>query len=171
MSDASDQGAEMLEDGSLAALASAWAAAWTGSDGGRFESCATHDVSYEDPVATEPLEGLEALSRHAQLLRGAFPDARVEPTSPAIGAGSHACLPWRMLGTHSGETPALPATDRSATVHGIHYVELADGRIRRARGFFDLYDAATQLGLLPGRGSLGETGLLLLRGFGLKRTR
>ena len=35
------------------------------------------------------------------------------------------------------------------TLHGIHYIELDDGAVRRARGFFDLYDAATQLGLLP----------------------
>ena len=46
---------------------------------------------------------------------------------------------------------------------------VADGRVRRARGFFDLYDAATQLGLLPARGGLGETVLLMLRGFGLRR--
>jgi steroid delta-isomerase-like uncharacterized protein len=165
-----EQSASALEPPELEALASTWAAAWTGSDGARFDSCCTHDVSYEDPIAIEPLDGLEALSRHAQLLRGAFPDARVEPTSPPLAAGSHACFPWRLTGTHSGETAMLPATDRSATVHGVHYVELADGRIRRARGFFDLYDAATQLGLLPGRGSLGEAGLLLLRGFGFRRS-
>ena len=41
--------------------------------------------------------------------------------------------------------------------------------MRRARGFFDLYDAATQLGLLPARGGMGETALLMLRGFGLRR--
>jgi hypothetical protein len=41
--------------------------------------------------------------------------------------------------------------------------------VRRARGFFDLYDAATQLGLLPSRGGIGETALLVLRGFGLRR--
>ena len=43
-----------------------------------------------------------------------------------------------------------------------------DGRVRRARGFFDLYDAAVQLGMLPARGSLAETALLLFRGFGLR---
>ena len=63
----------------------------------------------------------------------------------------------------------LPATERFVTLHGVHYVELSDGAVRRARGFFDLYDAATQLGLLPARGGLGETALLLLRGFGLRR--
>jgi hypothetical protein len=55
------------------------------------------------------------------------------------------------------------------TIHGMHYLELVDGAVRRARGFFDLYDAAIQLGLLPARGGVGETALLLLRGFGVKR--
>ena len=62
----------------------------------------------------------------------------------------------------------LPATDRFVTIHGLHYLELTDGSVRRARGFFDLYDAATQLGLLPSRGGVGETALLMLRGFGVR---
>jgi hypothetical protein len=52
----------------------------------------------------------------------------------------------------------------------MHYLELSDGLIRRGRGFFDLYDVATQLGLLPSRGGIGESVLLLLRGFGLRST-
>jgi len=63
----------------------------------------------------------------------------------------------------------LPHTDRFVTVSGLHWVELADGRVRRARGFFDLYGTAVQLGLLPERGGLGEAALLLVRGFGLRR--
>jgi hypothetical protein len=63
----------------------------------------------------------------------------------------------------------LPATDRFLTVSGLHWIELVDGEVRRARGFFDLYGAAVQLGLLPERGGLGEAALLLLRGFGLRR--
>jgi hypothetical protein len=79
-------------------------------------------------------------------------------------------VPWRALGTHRGDiSQTLPATDRFITIHGLHYLELSDGSVRRARGFFDLYDAATQLGLLPSRGGLGETALLLLRGFGVRR--
>lgn len=158
------------ERGSLETLAEGWCAAWTGASGARFETCATHDISYEDPIAVEPLVGLEALSRHAQLLRATFPDARVELTSPALERGGHACFPWRLRGTHTGSSPELPATDRPAIVYGVHYAELVDGRIRRARGFFDLYDGAVQLGLLPGRGSIGELALMLVRGFGLKRS-
>ncbi|MEA2350072.1 MAG: hypothetical protein QOG86_1013, partial [Thermoleophilaceae bacterium] len=62
----------------------------------------------------------------------------------------------------------IPASGRFVVVHGLHYLEMHDGRVRRARGFFDLYEAAVQLGLLPSRGSLAETALLVFRGFGLR---
>jgi hypothetical protein len=156
-----------LERGALDDLAARWRAGWTGAG---FESCCTPDVSYEDPVAVDPLRGVDALDRHAADLRAAFPDLRVEATAPPLGRGEHACVPWRALGTHRGDMGvSLPATDRFVALHGLHYLELSDGRVRRARGFFDLYDAATQLSLLPARGGMGETVLLMLRGFGLRR--
>ena len=43
--------------------------------------------------------------------------------------------------------------------------------LQSVRAFFDLYDAATQLGILPGRGTLGEKALLMVRGFGLRASR
>ena len=156
-----------LERGPLDELAGRWRAGWEGAG---FEDCCTPDVSYEDPVANEPLRGVDELDRHALILRGAFPDLHVEATAPPLARGDHLCVPWRVVGTHRGDigTP-LPATDRFVALHGLHYLELSDGLVRRARGFFDLYDAATQLGLLPARGGLGETALLMLRGFGLRR--
>ena len=150
----------------LDALGRRWREAWAG-DG--FEACCTPDVAYEDPVAAEPLQGVEALDAHAATLRAALPDLRVEATSPVLTRGDHLCVPWRLLGTHKGDVAMLPATGRFLVLHGLHYVELTDGAVRRARGFFDLYDAAVQLGLLPARGGIGETALLLLRGFGVKR--
>ena len=156
-----------LERAEIDALAEAFAAAWT--NGGGFASCCTARVSYEDPLAVEPLVGLDPLERHAAALRSAFPDARAERTAPALRRGAHACIPWRVLGTHRGELGKVPATDRFLALHGLHYVELSDDRISRARGFFDLYDGAVQLGLLPARGGIAEAALLLLRGFGLRR--
>jgi len=156
-----------LERGVLDELAERWRAAWKGAG---FEGCCTPDVSYEDPVAVDQLRRVEALDRHAAALRAAFPDLRVEATAPPLSRGEHVCVPWRALGTHRHDIgPVLPATDRFVTLHGLHYLELSDGLVRRARGFFDLYDAATQLGLLPARGGMGETVLLMLRGFGLRR--
>ena len=156
-----------LELGAVDALAGRWRSAWEGAG---FESCCTPDVTYEDPVAVDLLRGVEALDAHAAGLRQAFPDLRVEATSPPLFRGTHACVPWRALGTHRGDLgQMLPSSDRFVTIHGLHYLELTDGSVRRARGFFDLYDAATQLGLLPSRGGFGETALLLLRGFGVRR--
>jgi hypothetical protein len=155
-----------IERSALDALATRWREGWAGAG---FEGCCTPDVGYEDPIAVQPLEGVDALDAHAAALRGALPDLRLEATSPALGRGEHAVLPWRLLATHRGDAGMLPATNRFVVLHGLHYVELTDGLVRRARGFFDLYDAATQLGLLPARGGLGETALLLLRGFGVRR--
>jgi steroid delta-isomerase-like uncharacterized protein len=148
-------------------LAGRWRAAWQGPAGG-FENCCTPDVSYEDPVAVVPLEGIEALEDHAKDLRTAFPDIRVEPAGESLGTSKLACLTWRALGTHRGELAGLPASNRFVVLQGLHYVELEDGLVRRARGFFDLYDVSVQLGLLPAHGSLGEKALLMLRGFGYR---
>lgn len=148
-------------------LAERWRKAWQGPGGG-FESCCTPDVSYEDPVALVPLEGVEALEAYAKGLRDAFPDIRVEAAGDSIASADLACITWRALGTHRGELAGLPASNRFVVLQGVHYVELAEGRVRRARGFFDSYEASVQLGLLPAHGSLGEKALLMLRGFGYR---
>jgi steroid delta-isomerase-like uncharacterized protein len=147
-------------------LASAWLAAWSGT--GEFGDCCAVEVQYEDPLAHDPLRGMSALEAHAVRIREALPDLRVERSGQTLEGGAFACIPWRAAGTHKNGTAALPATNRFVTLHGMHYVELTDGVISRARGFFDLYDAATQLGLLPSRGGLGETLLLFVRGFGVR---
>ncbi len=148
-------------------LAASWTEAWTAA--GAFTGCCSAELTYEDPLAAAPLVGLAELEAHAAKLRDAFPDVRIEQTAPPLLRGDHACVPWKLLGTNRGPLAMLPATDRFLTLHGLHYLELVDGRVRRARGFLDLYDAATQLGLLPARGGWGEQALLLLRGFGLRR--
>ncbi len=147
-------------------LADAWEAAWTGVR--PFALCCTPDVHYEDPIASEPLDGLAALERHAERLRAGFPDLRVERTAERLATPTHACIPWRLAGTHRGDTGPLTATGRFVIVHGLHYVELDGELIRRARGFFDLYETGVQLGTLPARGGFGEAALLMLRGFGLR---
>ena len=147
-------------------LADRWVEAWVS---GRFAAVCTVDVHYEDPATRSPLSGLGSLESHARTVLEAFPDLRVERTGPRIGDEHFACVPWRAAGTHRGQVGALPGSNRFVTLHGVHFIELKDGRVQRARGFFDLYDAGIQLGLLPTRGSLSETALLLLRGFGFRR--
>ena len=160
---------EPLAPGTGAWLADRWRQAWVDATPEAFGECCCVEVFYEDPLALEPREGLGDLAEHAGRLRTALPDMRIEAVGEAVIDGRNGCLPWRLVGTHRGDVGEVPATGRFITLSGVHYVALVDGRIRRARGFFDLYDAAVQLGMLPKRGSLGESAIMLLRGFGLRR--
>jgi steroid delta-isomerase-like uncharacterized protein len=148
-----------------------WEAAWTGRDSSAFAEICAPDVHYEDPLIGEPLEGPAELGRHAARLWAAFPDARMERTGERLFSERYVAAPCKLLATHRGSLEGLPATNRFVVVHCVFYCELRDERLLRIRAFFDLYDAAVQLGVLPARGTLGEKALLVLRGFGLRAAR
>jgi len=153
---------------SFDALIDRWEAAWSSKDPEAFEGVCSAHVHYEDPTTTEPLEELEVLVAHAERLWAAFPDARIERTGERLFNERFCAAPCKLLGTHRAALEGLPPTNRFLVVHCVVYAEVRDELIFRARAFFDLYDAATQLGVLPGHGTLGEKALLMLRGFGLR---
>jgi steroid delta-isomerase-like uncharacterized protein len=149
-------------------LFDAWERAWSGRDPSGFEPLCAEGFSYEDPLTPEPLEGASGLARHARRLWAAFPDARVNATGERLTDGHYACAPCKLLGTHRGRIGGVTPTGRFLVVHALVYAELRDGRLLRARAFFDVHGAATDLGVLPRPGSAGERALLMLRGFGLR---
>jgi steroid delta-isomerase-like uncharacterized protein len=151
-------------------LVDRWQAAWTGREQSAFAAVCAPDLHYEDPLCAAPLEGPEALGAHAAQLWALFPDARVERTGERLTDGRYVAAPCKVLGTHRGEVDGLPATGRFVVVHVVFYCELDDDRRRlwRVRAFYDVYGAAVQLGVLPGRGTFGERAMLMLRGFGLR---
>jgi steroid delta-isomerase-like uncharacterized protein len=152
-------------------LFNGWDAAWSGRDLAAFAEVCSEEVHYEDPLTAEPLEGLDELGAHAERLWAGFPDARLERTGARLCEGRFAAAPSKLLATHKGTLEGLPATNRFIVVHCVFYCELEHERLMRVRAFFDLYDAATQLGVLPARGTMGEKALLVLRGFGLRAGR
>jgi steroid delta-isomerase-like uncharacterized protein len=152
-------------------LIDGWEAAWTDKDSAAFAPLCAADVHYEDPLTPEPLEGAAELGRHAARLWAAFPDARMERIGERLTNGKFLAAPCKLLATHRAPLEGLPATNRFLVVHCVFYCELRDERLLRIRAFFDLYDAAVQLGVLPARGTLGEKALLVLRGFGLRAAR
>jgi predicted ester cyclase len=125
-------------------------------------------VHYEDPLVEEPLEGPDAIAARAERLWTAFPDARLQPTGPRLSDGTHASAPAKLLGTHREPLDGLAATNRFVVVHVVFFAELRDERLFRVRAFFDAWDAAVQVRILPPRGTLSERALLMLRGFGLR---
>jgi steroid delta-isomerase-like uncharacterized protein len=152
-------------------LIDGWQAAWSDKDPDAFGAVCASGIQYEDPLTVSPLNGLAALAQHAQRLWSAFPDARLEQTGNRLTDGQFVAAPCKLLGTHREPLESLPATRRFVVVHCIFYCELQHELLYRVRGFYDVYDAATQLGVLPARGTLGEKALLVLRGFGLRAGR
>ena len=147
-----------------------WQSAWSGRRPSAFHALCAPDVHYEDPLTVEPLEGADQIGAHAKRLWAMFPDARVERTGERLTDGQYVAAPCKVLGTHRGSIEDLPATGRFLVVQVLFYCELDADRRRlwRVRAFFDAYNAAVQIGVLPARGTLGERALLMLRGFGLR---
>jgi steroid delta-isomerase-like uncharacterized protein len=152
-------------------LMDAWEQAWSGRERDAFTDVCSADVSYEDPLVAEPLEGPAAVADHAERLWAAFPDARLQKLGARLTDGRFVSAPSKLLATHREPLGGLPATNKFIVVPAIFYCELGHGKLLRVRAFFDLYGAAVQLGVLPGRGTLGEKALLMLRGFGLRAGR
>jgi steroid delta-isomerase-like uncharacterized protein len=166
-----EQRTSVARSGAVDALVDAWEAAWSGRDAGAFAPLCDRELQYEDPLTSAPLIGAEELGAHAERLWGAFPDVRLERAGERLTDARFVAAPCKLAGTHRGTLTGLPASNRFLVVHGVVYGELHAGRLRRVRAFFDLYDAAVQLGVLPTHGTLGEKALLMLRGFGVRAGR
>jgi ketosteroid isomerase-like protein len=149
-------------------LFDAWERAWSGRDPRGFESICARAVHYEDPLTPEPLVGVRALAGHARQLWEVMPDARVNSTGARLSDGTFACAPCRLIGTHTGPLGRIAPTGRPVNLHAVVYAELEDGLFLRVRAFFDAYNAAMGLGVLPKPGTAGERAMLMLRGFGLR---
>jgi predicted ester cyclase len=152
------------------ALVDGFQSALVGRDRSAFAAVCALDVHYEDPLTGPALRGCDALADHAARLWVAVPDAKIEQAGERLSDGRYLAAPVRLTGTHTGELPSLPPTRRSFSVHAVLYCELDPPRERlwRVRAFFDSYEAAVQLGVLPAHGGVGERALMLLRGFGLR---
>ncbi len=149
-------------------LIDAWEAAWSGKNPEAFHDVCDPRIHYEDPLTDEPLEGPAELGEHASKLWTGFPDARLQRTGQRLHDERYVAAPSKLLATHRAPLEGLPATNRFVVVHCVFYCQVARERLLRVRAFFDLYEAATQLGILPGHGTMGEKALLVLRGFGLR---
>jgi len=152
-------------------LFDAWEAAWSGKDLSAFRDICSPRIHYEDPLTPEPLEGITALTAHAERLWDAFPDARLEKLGPRLCDGRMVAAPSKLLATNREPLGGIPATNRFVIVPIVFYCELERVTLLRVRAFYDVYSAAVQLGVLPERGSIGEKALLMVRGFGLRAGR
>ena len=125
----------------------------------RSRRCARPTSTTRTRCAASRCEGPDALADHAARLWAAFPDARVERTGERLTDGRFVAAPCKVLGTHRGELErpaARPGASSSCTPSSTASSTPTRERLWRVRAFFDVYDAAVQLGVLPARGTLGR---------------
>jgi len=104
---------------------------------------------YSEEVGTgrrfTPAEG----SANARQWRQAFPDARGTITSKVIEGNKGAAeIIWR--GTNRGPLMGQPATNKSATVRAVVFIDTDGGRIVRLAHYIDLAGLLAQVGVGTG---------------------
>lgn len=103
-------------------------------------------ATYVDPAVGQQVSG-EAMTGYLKGLFASFPDLKYEVTS-MMSQGDTVVFEWVMQGKNSGDGPAHPATHRKLTLPGIDVLEVENGKINKARVYFDRVSYAEQMGLL-----------------------
>lgn len=114
---------------------------WTqdGIAGGRldvFDELLAKDVI--DRSGPTPVNGVESFKARAGAVRGAFADIQIV-VEDLIVEGDAIAWRWTLTGTHVGAFAGLGPTGRRATLRGVNFQRLKDGRIAEHWTLVDIF--------------------------------
>jgi len=66
-----------------------------------------------------------------------------------VGEGDWVAVNWTARGTHAGELMGIAPTGREATVTGMEFSRIHDGKLVESHGLFDALGMLQQLGAIP----------------------
>lgn len=119
------------------------------------------DVIWDDPAASAPLRGRDAVYRfHQETMFRALPDVRIElidgPYLALDGTGVSARL--RISGTMTGPLvpPGFAPTDGALVFETAEFSRFENGLLARHTVVIDMLGLARQIGAVPATGGLGE---------------
>ncbi len=101
-------------------------AAWSRQDVDAVLSFFDENSSFEDLAFAAKFVGLGEIRSFIELTYAGAPDFRVEPTRIVAGDG-RAAAEWVMTGTHVGDLPGLPATNKAFRVRACSIVQFDEG--------------------------------------------
>jgi steroid delta-isomerase-like uncharacterized protein len=132
-----------------AQLIEEWAAVWSSPTMmEQLVSLFTDDCVYEDVTMGVVDHGKSEVANFYTLVFGAFPDFKMELTSHFM-ADNCAGAEWRMTGTHQGNLPGLPATNKPFSIQGATVFELQDNKFSRCSDYWDMASFLKQIGVMP----------------------
>jgi steroid delta-isomerase-like uncharacterized protein len=132
------------------ALLSSYRGAWNAHDVDAIAGFFTDDGVYEDVAMARVNRGRDAIRIFAAETFKSFPDfSLVEEGDPLVSSDGRYAAAWTMSGTHTGEVPGLPVTNKPFAIRGVSVGQFADGKIVRNADYWSLADFLVQVGILP----------------------
>ena len=122
--------------------------AWNGHDAEKVAAFMADDAVYENLAVGVVNDGRTAIANYIDEAGRFSRDYRFEVVSEQ-NSGDRYAFEWIMLGTHSGESRGLPATNKPYRIRGVSVGRLtSDGKIQENRDYWNLADFLGQVGLL-----------------------
>ncbi len=141
-------------------------AAWNSHDIEQILSFFTDDCVYEDIGAGKVNHGKEEIRTYLSDMLAFSSDVQFKFTS-FFGEGNRIANEWIMSGTHTGNTPELPATGKKYSIRAASITETQNGKISKNYDYWNQMSLLRQLGVIP-KGTPNWCGRLLL-GLMMKR--
>ena len=123
-----------------------WAELWSSHKINELLTLFTDDSTYEDVTFGVVNRSKHELKAFAEGIFAAFPDFALTLTSKFVATG-WAAMEWVITGTHVGDLPGIPATQKRFSIRGATILELDGPKIRRNSDYWDLATFLKQVGL------------------------
>jgi steroid delta-isomerase-like uncharacterized protein len=143
-------GGSVMSDDTLVDAAKAPTLAYNDKDWDAVNQAVTSDFSYDEVATHRNVRGVADFISASKGWAAAFPDSRAT-FEAAYVSGNTVILELTWRGTHSGPlqmpTGEIPATGRTIEMRACQVVDIADGKARGTRQYFDMATMMTQLGV------------------------
>jgi steroid delta-isomerase-like uncharacterized protein len=125
----------------IAALARAWAAAWTAASPIAVAALYAPDAALRDPVVRRELRGQGEVATYVRRMARSVPDLHLELTGPPrVLASGQVLVAWRLTGHFAipfhPSAPVVPG--QPVQLEGVVVWQLREGRIADHQGFYDV---------------------------------
>ena len=114
-----------------------------GNTGALHQDYADHAV-VEDSMHSAPFIGRAAIMERKGVGMAAIPDLQIQVTN-RVAHGPQVVAEWIATGTHTGDFPGLPASNRPFSIHGVTVVVRHEGKIVREAIYYDMGEVRRQL--------------------------
>lgn len=100
---------------------------WNQKKLGLIDELVSPDYIHHDSGTATVQTGIEGYKQFVRLFQNAFPDIRFT-IQDEISEGDKVVIRWTVTGTHRGDLPDLPATNKAISLSGISIARLKDGK-------------------------------------------